>query len=169
MSSKTRKYAGTEVEPADVEAGKYLFTRYETVMKYSWTSGVAVGRFLEGLKKGELWARKCGKCGRVMIPPRMYCELDFCPTDEWVRVRDTGKVNTFSVSYVNNDASRRKEPIVVAVVEIDGASEGMGILHLVGEADPSEVKVGLRVEAVWKHDTEREGAITDIKYFRPRR
>ncbi len=160
MSSKIATYPGTEMDVKDIESGKFLHTHYETVLRYSWTSGVAISRFLEGLKDGKLWARKCFKCGRILIPPRMYCEEDFVPTDEWVRVKDTGTVNTFSISYVNNDASRRKKPILVAVIDIDGASPGMGILHLLG---------GMKVKAVWKPKAKRSGAITDIKYFKPRR
>lgn len=167
MSSKIAKYPGTEIHSAELDAQKYLMTHYETVLKYSWTSGVAISRFLAGLKEGELWARKCRNCGRVMIPPRMYCEECFRPTDDWVKVKDTGRVNTFSVSYVNNDASRRKKPIVVSVVEIDGASPEMGILHLLDEVKPSEVHVGMKVRAAWKPKRERQGAITDIRYFKP--
>jgi uncharacterized OB-fold protein len=126
-----------------------------------------VSRFLDGLRNRELWARKCNKCGRIMIPPRMYCEEDFRPTDEWVKVKDTGKVNTFSISYVNNDASRREKPILVAVIEIDGASPEMGILHLLDEVEPNEVTIGTKVQAVWRPESERKGAITDIAYFRP--
>src|SRR6267143_7217865 len=136
MSSKAKDYRGTEITAEDVDLGRFLSTDYQTVLKYSWTSGVAISRFLDGLKEGKLWARKCNKCGRIMIPPRMYCEEDFRPTDEWVRVKDTGTVNTFSISFVNNDASRRKEPIIVAVIELDGASPQMGILHLMGEGKP---------------------------------
>ncbi|MBI3840419.1 MAG: Zn-ribbon domain-containing OB-fold protein [Thaumarchaeota archaeon] len=169
MSSRIRKYPGTEMDLKEIEAGKFLFSSYETVLRYSFTSGVAISRFLEGLKEGQLWARECDKCGRILIPPRMYCEEDFRSTDRWVRVRDTGKVNTYSISYVNNDASRRRTPVVVSVIEIDGASKGMGILHLLGEVDPRKVTVGMKVEAVWKPKKERRGAITDIVYFRPRR
>ena len=169
MSSKISTYPGTEITLDQLEAGKYLITHYETVLRYSWASGVAISRFLDGLKEGELWARKCNKCGRILIPPRAYCEEDYVPTEKWVKVKDTGTVNTFSISYVNNDASRRKQPILVSVVDIDGASPGMGILHLLGEVAPRKVEVGLKVEAVWKPKPQREGAITDIKYFRPRR
>ena len=104
-----------------------------------------------------------------MVPPRMYCEQCFRPTDEWARLRDTGRVLTYSVSYVNADASRREgeEPIVVAVVEIEGASPMMGMLHLLGEVSLEELAVGMRVKAVWKPRGERSGAITDIRYFRP--
>ena len=167
MSSRISGYRGTEIGLAEVEAGKYLFTHYETILKYSWSSGVAISRFLAGLKEGELWARKCNNCGRTLIPPRMYCEDCFRPTDEWVKVRDTGTVNTFSISYVNNDASRRKKPILVSVIEIDGASPGMGILHLLGGVKPSKVRVGMKVKAVWKSKARRVGAITDIRHFRP--
>lgn len=169
MSSKVTRYPGREIGPRDLETGKFLSTGYETVLRYSWTSGVAISRFLDGLKEGKLWARRCNKCGRVLIPPRMYCEEDFRPTDEWVRVKDRGTVNTFSISYVNNDASRRKKPIVVSVIEIEGASPGMGILHLLGEVEPADVKIGMKVEAVWRPKRERKGAVTDIAYFRPRR
>ena len=169
MSSKIREYPGTEVSLKDLEAERFLVTPYETVLRYSWTSGVAISRFLNGLGEGEIWALKCAKCGRILVPPRAYCEEDFVPIDEWVRVKDTGVVNTFSISYVNNDASRRKKPIIVAVVDIEGASPGMGILHLLGEVEPEKVEVGMKVEAVWRPKAQRKGAITDIKYFRPRR
>lgn len=167
MSSKIARYEGTEVTPKEIAAGKYLYTHYETVLRYSWTSGVAISRFLSGLKEGELWGRRCEGCGRTMIPPRMYCEECFRPTDDWVKLKDTGAVNTFSISYVNSDASRREEPILVSVVDIDGASPGMGILHVLGEVAPSDIAVGMKVRAVWKPAPERTGAITDIRYFRP--
>ena len=168
MSSKIDKYPGVEVTPEEAKAGRYLMTHYEAKLGYSWTAGVATGRFLRGLKDGELWGRECRKCERVMVPPRMYCEQCFRPTDAWVRLRDTGRVVTYSIAYVNFDASRRKEPILIAVVEVDGASPMMGLLHLLGEVRPDKVRVGMRVQAVWKASQEREGAITDIRYFRPR-
>jgi uncharacterized protein len=169
MSSRIDTYPGTAIDVEELQAGKFLVTHFDTLLRYSWTSGVAISRFLDGLKEGELWARKCNKCGRTLIPPRAYCEEDFVPTDEWVKVRDTGTVNTFSISYVNNDASRRKKPVLIAVVDIDGASPGTGILHLLGEVEPGKIEVGMKVKAVWKPKSQRIGAITDIKYFRPRR
>ena len=168
MSSRIRSYPGTAIEREEIEAGRYLITHYETVLRYSWTSGVATSRFLDGLKEGQLWARRCDSCRRVMIPPRMYCEECWRPTDSWVKVKDTGKVSTFSISYVNNDASRRKQPLIVSVIEIDGASKEMGILHFLGGIDPKKVQVGMKVKAEWKPKAERVGAITDIVHFRPR-
>lgn len=167
MSSKISNYPGVEITPEDVRGQRYLLTKYETDLRYAFSSGVATSRYLRGLKRKELWGRECDGCGRVLVPPRMYCEACYRPTDRWVRLKDTGKVVTFSVAHVNSDASRRKEPILVSVIEIGGASPLMGILHLLGEVRPEKVRIGMQVEAVWRPDGERTGAITDIMYFRP--
>jgi uncharacterized OB-fold protein len=171
MSSKVGSYPGTEISANELRAGRYLIISHTADLKYAWATGEAISRFLGGLRDGELWGRRCRRCRRTMVPPRMYCEVCFRPTDEWVRLRDTGRVVTYSISYVNADASRREgeEPILVAVIEIDGATPMMGVLHLLGEVDPHDVAVGMKVEAVWKPKGERRGAITDIRYFRPSR
>jgi uncharacterized OB-fold protein len=87
--------------------------------------------------------------------------------DEWVYLEDRGIVNTYSITHVRWDMVRIEEPLIPAVIEIAGASKGMGILHLLGEVNPDKVKIGLKVQAVWKPAEERIGAITDIRYFKP--
>ena len=169
MSSKVARFPGTEISAQELRAGTYLVTRHVADLKYAWSTGEAISKFLEGLRDGEIWGRRCRLCRRTMVPPRMYCEECFRPTDEWLKLRDTGSVVTYSISYVNADASRRERerPILVAVIEIDGASPMMGVLHLLGEVPPDKVVVGMKVKAVWRAKSERRGAITDIRYFRP--
>ena len=43
----------------------------------------------------------------------------------------------------------------------------MGFMHYFNEMKHDELKIGMKVKAVWKSASERTGAITDIKYFRP--
>ena len=136
--------------------------------RYAWDAGVAVGRFLAGLREGRVLARECRGCDRVLVPPRMFCEQCFRPTDRWVEVEDTGRVNTFSICWVSWDMQPLSVPELPAVLEIDGASPGIGFMHKLGEVDPGAVHVGLEVEAVWKPEAKREGSILDIRYFRPR-
>ena len=138
---------------------------HEPKLEYRWSAGIAIGKFLSGLKEGKILASKCDNCGRVLVPPRIFCEWCFRRTDEWVEVKDTGRVNTFSVCYIDVAARRVKEPQIPAVIEIDGSNGG--ILHLLGEVNPKEIEIGMRVKAVWKPKEERIGAITDIKYFKP--
>ncbi len=136
--------------------------------RYAWDTGVAVSEYLRGLKAGRILARQCRNCRRVLVPPRMFCEQCFRPTDRWVEVQDTGRVNTFSICYIRWDMVKLEEPEIPAVIEIDGASPGIGFMHKLGEVDPDDVRVGLEVEAVWRPEEKREGSILDIQYFRPR-
>jgi len=163
---------GTHLTSSDFEKCKVLTTEWKPNLGYAWDDGVAIGRYLAELKQGKIIARVCHGCRRIMLPPRMFCELCFRATDEWAYVEDTGVVNTFSVAYVNWDASRRgpkEPPLIPAVIEIDGASKGMGIMHMLGEVAPGDIKIGMKVRAVWKKPDERTGAITDILYFKPLR
>ncbi len=166
MSDRVSHFPGREISSSAIESGEVIMKEFAAELKYSWASGAAVSRFLNELKKGRIIARKCNNCGRIMVPPRMFCEDCFRDTDEWVYVKDTGKINTYSIAHVGADASRLSSPLYVAVINIDGASPLMGFLHLLGEVE-SDVSVGMKVQAVWKPEQERTGSILDIKYFKP--
>lgn len=164
-----REFPGTALSSKDLKSGKILSWEDRFAARYAWDCGLAVGAYLEGLREGVLWATVCGGCRRVMVPPRTFCELCWRPVRRWRTLPGSGRVNTFSLCYVNWDATRRQDPLIPAVVELDGASPQMGILHLLGEVDPLQVEMGMAVEAVWRPEEERQGAITDILHFRPRR
>lgn len=167
MKGEPRVVRGTPLDAADLRKGKVFTTSYVPKIEYAWDTGVAIGRYLEELRRGRLIARRCHRCQRTLVPPRMFCERCFRPTDEWVYVKDTGTVNTFSLCYVSWDVQRLKQPEIPAVIEIDGAAPGCGILHKLGRVSPKAVRVGLRVRAVWKPPAARTGSITDILYFAP--
>ena len=164
MTSEPKTVRGT---PVDGEQAQSFSVVYKPDLHYSFDTGAAMGRYLAELKEGRLIARRCRACDRVMIPPRMFCELCFRATDDWVYVKDTGAVNTFSLCYVSWDVHRLKRPEIPAVIEIDGASPGMGILHILKKVKPADVHVGMRVGAVWKRPSKRTGSITDIDYWKP--
>ncbi len=161
-----RTLPGTPLSDEAIREGKVLILEWPASLRYAWDTGIAVGRFLRELKNGRIIGRSCHRCQRVLIPPRMFCERCFRPTDAWQFVQDSGSVNTYSVSHLRCDASRVEEPILVAVIEIDGSSEG-GFLQYLGEVRQQEIRIGMKVKAVWKPAEEREGSILDIRHFRP--
>ncbi|HUF43412.1 MAG TPA: Zn-ribbon domain-containing OB-fold protein [Verrucomicrobiae bacterium] len=162
-----RKYPGTPLDKKDLARGKVFTTSYVPKLRYRRDTGEAIGRYLAELKRGRLIARRCDSCRRVMIPPRMFCERCFRPTDAWVFLQDTGTILTFSLCYVSWEVRRLQRPQIPAVIEIDGASQGMGILHLVKGAAPKKVHVGMRLKALWKPAARRIGSVTDIAYWKP--
>lgn len=167
MSKNMKELPGTPLSGKELKSDKVITFKWRPNAKYAWSAGIAYGRFLDELKEGRIIGRRCRRCERIIVPPRMFCEQCFVATDEWVYVKDTGTINTFSLSYLDADANRIKDPILVAVIDIDGASPGIGILHLLGNVDPDKIDVGMKVKAVWKPLEEREGSVTDILFWEP--
>ena len=56
-------------------------------------------------------------------------------------------------------------PYVVASLLLDGAD--LPILHLVRGVAASEVRMGLRVRAVWQPAAERKPSVESIRWFEP--
>lgn len=168
MAKKIAQPSGTALKESDIETQSVLSVAYRPKAKYAWATGIAIGRFLEGLKSGQILGTRCDHCGRVVVPPRIFCEWCFKRTESWVKLPDTGTINTFSISYITADTTRIKKPIIPAVIEIDDTSNA-GFLHLVGDVEPDEVRIGMKVKAVWAEAATRIASITDIKYFAPTR
>jgi len=169
MSERICHYPGTSLKEQDFSQGKVLQTWWYPKADYAWDAGVAVGKFLAGLKAGRILAIQCPQCRRVLVPPRMVCEHCFVPTSHWVELPGTGVVKTFSICTVRWDMERLETPIIPAVIALDGAAPGAGFMHFLNEVEPKPevVRIGMRVEAVWRPAEERTAAITDILYFRP--
>jgi uncharacterized protein len=57
----------------------------------------------------------------------------------------------------------RPAPLIYALIRLDGADTDL--LHLLGGVSPEEVRIGMRVRAVFRDD--RHGNILDIEHFAP--
>ena len=167
MTRRISAFPGTALSEADIAGGRVLSVHARLQAEYAWDAGLAIGRYLEGLKAGVILGVQCRRCQRTVVPPRAFCERCFGPMDAFVPLADTGTINTFSLCYVTWDVRRIATPLIPAVIDIDGTSPAAGILHLVGDVAPEMVRVGMRVRAVWKPAGERQGAITDIRHFKP--
>ncbi len=166
MSELIKEWPGVVLGKSDIEERKVLWTEWHPKFEYAYDCGIGYGRYLAELKKGRIVGTKCKRCGRILLPARYFCEWCFRPTDEWVYLKDTGVVNTFSICYTDWLARRIEEPELPAMVEVDG-SGGVAIMGKLGEVDPKDVRIGMRVKVVWEPEAERVGAITDIKYWKP--
>jgi uncharacterized OB-fold protein len=167
MTSKIKEFPGISLSEQDFKDGKVLFNFDRLNGIFAWDTGIGIGTYLASLKAGVILGSYCPTCRKTVIPPRTVCEWCFRPMEQYVPLKDTGTVNTFSLCYVTWDVKRIKEPEIPAVIEIDGASPLHGIMHMLGEVDTKDVRVGMRVQAVWKPAEERQGSINDIMYFKP--
>lgn len=132
--------------------------------EYAWDAGVAIGEFLHGLRQGRIVGTSCRECGRVLLPPRMFCEQCFRPVDAFVDLPHTGIVRSFSVCHVAWDLRPLAEPELPAVIEL---APGAALLHRLGGLRAGEVHTGMQVTAVWRPAAQREGSILDIAHWAP--
>jgi len=131
---------------------------------YEWTAGIAGSRFFQELRDHKrIMGTKCPRCNRVMVPPRIFCEECFIDAPEWVEVSSGGELVTFGESYLGTDGAMLEKPWILGIVKLDGTDGGL--VHFIGEAEPKDLKLGMRMEAVF--NDKRNGNILDIRYFRP--
>jgi hypothetical protein len=129
--------------------------------------GIAGERFFKELRNNaRIMGARCEKCDLIYVPPRLYCERCFEKLEQWVDMGSKGEVHTFTIAHVGLDGSTLSEPVILAMVAIEGAHGGL--VHRLGEVKPEQVKVGMKVEAVFEDKDKRTGSILDIKYFKPR-
>jgi len=130
----------------------------------TYSAGAVGSRFLIELRdKKRIMGTRCPACNRVYIPARSICKDCFGQLDEWVEVSSKGTVLTYAIDHEVKPIQPMAIPIVYGIIQLDGADTGF--VHILGEVDPEQLRVGMRVQAVFKK--EREGNILDIKYFKP--
>lgn len=134
-------------------------------LPYHYYAGDHRALYLRALKDKKILGSKCSKTGKVFVPPVLNSPESFEPCNEIVELADRGIVTTFCIVNVPVYGRDLELPYVVASIALDGAD--LSIYGLVQECKVTDVKMGTRVEAVWKPDGERQGDHTDIKYFRP--
>ncbi|WAC92165.1 Zn-ribbon domain-containing OB-fold protein [Mycobacterium sp. Aquia_213] len=121
--------------------------------------------YLRAIAEGKLLGARTGKNGKVYFPPHGADPATGQPTTEFVELPDKGTVTTFAIINIPFQGQRIKPPYVAAYVLLDGAD--IPFLHLVADIDAHEVRMGMRVEAVWRPREEWGFGIDNIEYFRP--
>jgi uncharacterized protein len=129
------------------------------------TASLPESAFLRGLEEGKLLGARTGKDGKVYFPPKEADPATGLELDNFLELPDKGTVTTFAIINIPFPGQRIKPPYVAAYVLLDGAD--IPFLHLVTEIDPADVRMGMRVEAVWKPREEWGLGIDNINHFRP--
>jgi uncharacterized OB-fold protein len=136
-----------------------------TTIEIQHTASLPESAFLRALEEGKLLGARTGKDGKVYFPAREADPATGQQLDEFIELPDKGTVTTFAIINIPFAGQRIKPPYVAAYVLLDGAD--IPFLHLVTEIDAADVRMGMRVEAVWKPREEWGLGIDNIDYFRP--
>ena len=132
-------------------------------LDFDISAGTAASKFLRGLAQGKIMGQKCPVCGKVYVPPRGSCPIHGVPTEEEVEVGPKGTVTTFCVVNIAFSDLAPEVPYVCAQVLLDGAD--LALFGLISEMPAREVRMGLRVEAVWADELGPN--LSSIKWYKP--
>lgn len=132
-------------------------------LTYSYTPGVAQSEFLRALTERRILGQRCSTCEQVYVPPRGMCARDGIALEGTFELPDTGVVSGFCIVNIPFAGQAVECPYVSASITFDGAD--IPIFHLVQEVDPAQVRIGMRVQAVWSE--EPQPSMQTIRYFRP--
>ena len=90
---------------------------------------------------------------------------DGVATTEEVVLSNSGTVTTFCVVNVPFAGQSIEIPYICAQILLDGAN--VSFMGLIQEIPTDQIRMGLRVEAVWVDDADLTPSLASIKYFRP--
>jgi len=148
------------------EADGILRLRQPISVTYNWSAGPNATSPLNGLLNGTLIGKRCPGCSLVYFPPRNgVCPKCARILGDDVVVGPRGTITTFCVVNVPFLGQKIKLPYVAAQILLDGADISMQ--HLIQECEASDVRIGMRVEPVWKDRSEWGPTLENIAHFRP--
>ncbi|MDQ4051891.1 MAG: OB-fold domain-containing protein [Actinomycetota bacterium] len=134
-------------------------------LDYDYAASPEESLFYRGLNEGRIMGQRCPTCEKVYIPPRSACPADGTPTAEEIELAQTGTVTTFCIVNVPFLGQKITPPYVSAYVLLDGAD--IAVLHLILGVPADEVRMGMRVKAVWKPKDEWTFSLENIDHFAP--
>ena len=141
--------------PAD--DGSVRFMPQLIGLDYTIRTNPVAAAFGAALAEGRITGHRCPSCQRVYSPPKGFCPICVVPTGEadLVEVADRGLVTSWTVlTPIQYAGQKERDDYALASILLDGADGTIGQQRLV-DVPLDEIRMGLRVEAVWAPPDER--------------
>ncbi|MEP6609795.1 MAG: zinc ribbon domain-containing protein [Burkholderiaceae bacterium] len=138
----------------------------QVTLRYDYALGEVAGHFMAGLKEGKILATRCSASGLTYLPPRAYCERSFEKCDAWVEAGLEGVIEASTI-VLRGFEGKRKPPVAIAFVRLDGIDSAIG--NYVDGLDLSDSEVAMEKLAPGKRvrvqfADSRDGRITDFSF-----
>lgn len=133
-------------------------------LEYNIQAGADLTKFLTALTEKRIVGRR-SPTGKVYVPPKGCCPVTGLPMLEEVELSDVGTVVTFCIINIPFEGQVLTPPYAVGTILLDGSD--LPLFHIIGGVDVKDVRMGLRVKALWRPDEELAPTLETIKYFEP--
>lgn len=146
----------TEAQPAEPVRMMEFFMHLE----YHEVVCPVVRRYAAALMEGRIIGQRSPASGLVYVPPRGYCPVacEWLGEEHLVELEDRGVVTNFTiVTPVQYYGQEKTEPFAKASILLDGPGGMLSLQDLI-DVPLDEIRVGMRVEAVWVPEAQRSTA-----------
>ncbi|MFX1344918.1 MAG: Zn-ribbon domain-containing OB-fold protein [Promethearchaeota archaeon] len=147
-----KEYVGTRTMP-----GNWYLSNYQ--YKFNITHHQP---FLKKLKDKKLVGNKCSACNRVFFPPRFVCGKCLVRPEQWVDLRDTGQVSTYTIVYLKDPETGDVLEKPVIMVQQDNCDTNY-MAELQPDIDFKDTYIGMPIKVHWAEPT--NGNLKDIEYY----
>ena len=134
-------------------------------LHYRYEPGRVLSSFLRELGRGRVAGGRCPGCAAVYVPPRPRCPACGAGPMAPAGVADRGVVVSYAVARVPPYGSAVPVPFAWAWIRLDGTD--VPFPHLLGDLPLDEIRVGLRVRAVWVAAADLAPTWASIRHFGP--
>ena len=133
--------------------------------RYTFTPNPSSQKFLRAIARGRILGETCPSCNKVYTPPSGVCARCGVATEGEVEIADRGTVTTFCIVRVPSENIDLELPYCAAQILLDGAD--VPFFSLIQECPWEDVRMGMRVGAVWKPESEWQPTAENIRHFKP--
>ena len=121
----------------------------------------------EWFTSGALRVQSCSSCGNQQHPPEEICHACGGMAFGHTTHAPKGSVYSYTVAhYAVNRALASYVPYAVVLVALDDAPNVRVIGNLL-EIPPSEVRIGMAVNAIWQERTNTDGDVVRVPQWLP--
>lgn len=123
-----------------------------------------IEQFFKFCSEGKLMAVKCRKCSKLMTPPRPFCSNCGSGEADWMQLKGSGTISTYTIIHVAPPEMAMLAPYAVAIVRLD---EGTSLPGMVRYVEPMSVKIGMRVQVEYEAPAADKWPRWTQYYFKP--
>lgn len=115
---------------------------FENFGTVSFTAQAKVAEFVKDLEDGKVMTTRCKKCGSTYFPLRADCPQCMTSEVEWVEIKGTGKLNSYTKVNYGPSGFENDSPYTLALGQFNGVQL---LARLAKDIPETEYKVGLPI------------------------
>jgi hypothetical protein len=134
-------------------------------LEFDIEAGPTQTEFLRAIQRKVISGSRFEGSGKTYVPMRTMEPTTGERPTETVEVAQSGILTTFAVINIPFEGQRMPLPYVCGAIVLDGVD--LPIFHIVAGISPDDIRMGMRVRAVWADDAELAPTLEAIRYFEP--